>query len=132
MSSLFDSLSGGFGKLLAPIVLVVEEPRWLARMLAELGVPPDANNNTLVQALAAVADLKRAIDETRMRVWSSMEAAKSGDPEWVQEFWMQRAAEVCLSMIGHLERGELNPESPRAADLRAAAERLARSFPPRP
>jgi hypothetical protein len=78
----------------------------------------------------AVADLKRAIDETRMRVWSSMEAAKSGDPAWVQEFWMQRAAEVCLSMIGHLERGELDAGSPRAAALRAAAERLARSLLP--
>lgn len=79
----------------------------------------------------AVANLKRAIDETRMRVWASMEAAKSGDPTWVQEFWLQRAAEVCLSIVQHLERGELDPRSPRAGELRAAAERLARSLTPR-
>jgi len=79
----------------------------------------------------AVADLKRAIDETRMRVWASMEAAKSGDPAWVQEFWLKRAAEVCLGMIERLERGELDPRSPRAAELRAAAELLVSSLPGR-
>jgi hypothetical protein len=73
----------------------------------------------------AVTDLKRAIDETRMRVWASMEAARSGDPIWVQEFWLQRAAEVCLGMVQRLERGELDPRSPRAGELRAAVERLA-------
>lgn len=78
----------------------------------------------------AVSDLKRAIDEIRMRVWASMEATKSGDPSWVQEFWVQRAAEVCQSMVQHLERGELDPRSPRAAELRAAAERLASSLLP--
>jgi hypothetical protein len=75
-----------------------------------------------------VADLKGAIDDTRTRVWASMEAAKSGDPTWVQEFWLHRAAEVCLSMVKHLEQGELDARSPRAAALRAAAERLAASL----
>jgi hypothetical protein len=78
----------------------------------------------------AVADLKRAIDETRMRVWASMEAVKSGDPDWVQEFWLKRAAEVCLSMIERLERGELDPRSPRAEELRAAAELLVSTLAP--
>lgn len=78
----------------------------------------------------AVTGLKSAIDETRMRVWASMEAAKSGDPTWVQDFWLQRAAEVCLSMVQHLERGELDPRSARAGQLRAAAERLAGSLVP--
>ena len=73
----------------------------------------------------SMADLKRVIDETRMRLWAAMEAAKSGDPAWVQEFWLIRAAEVCLSMMQHLERGELDGGSPRAAELKEAAERLA-------
>jgi len=78
----------------------------------------------------AVTELKRAIDETRTRLWTSMEAARSGDPTWVQEFWLQRAAEVCRSMVQRLERGELDPRSPRADSLRAAAERLASSLDP--
>lgn len=76
----------------------------------------------------ALNDLKRAIDETRMRVWSSMEAASSGDPTWVQEFWLHRAAEVCRGIVQRLESGELDPVSARAGALRAAAERLARSL----
>jgi len=75
-----------------------------------------------------VTDLKRAVDETRMRLWASMEAAKSDDPAWVQEFWLHRAAEVCQSMVEHLERGELDRGSPRAGALRAIAARLATSL----
>ena len=78
----------------------------------------------------AVTDLKKAIDETRMRIWASMEAAASGDPTWVQQFWIQRAAEICLLMIQQLESGELDPRSPRTGELRAAAERLASSLLP--
>jgi hypothetical protein len=73
----------------------------------------------------AVADLKLAIDETRLRVWASMEAARSGDPSWVQEFWLRRAAEVCSTMLVRLAEGQLDPRSAKAEHLRAAAERLA-------
>ena len=83
-------------------------------------------------AADAVTDLKRALDDTRLRVWTSMEAARSGDPTWVQEFWLQRAADICLSMVQRLEQGELDPGSARAGHLRAAAERLASSLKPRP
>ena len=75
-----------------------------------------------------VNDLKRAIDETRMRVWASMEAARSGDPAWVQEFWWQRVSEACLAMVQRVERGEIDPLSARAGEVRAAAERLVRSL----
>ena len=61
-SSLFDSLSRGLSVLLAPIVRVVEEPGLLPRLLAELGVPPDANNNALLQSLSAIAELKDRIE----------------------------------------------------------------------
>ena len=83
-------------------------------------------------ATGTVTDLKRAIDDTRLRVWTSMEAARSGDPTWVQEFWLQRAADICLSMVQRLEQGELDPGSARAGHLRAAAERLASSLKPKP
>ena len=85
--------------------------------IARGDLPPDA-----------MSDLKRSIDETRLRLWASMEAAKSGDPAWVQDFWLARAAEVCLSMVERLERGELDRPSPRARELRAIAERLAGSL----
>ena len=88
--------------------------------IARGDLPPDA-----------MTDLKRAIDETRMRLWASMEATKSGDPAWVQEFWLARAAEVCVSMVERLDRGELDRRSPRADELRAIAERLASSLTPR-
>ena len=61
-ASLFDSLSRGLSVLLAPIVRVVEEPGLLPRLLAELGVPPDANSNALLQSLSAVAELKDRIE----------------------------------------------------------------------
>jgi hypothetical protein len=64
----------------------------------------------------------------RSHVWASMEAARIGDPSWGQEFWLQRAAEVCRGMVQRLERGERDPRSPRAGDLRTAAERLAQSL----
>lgn len=75
-----------------------------------------------------VNDLKRAIDETRMRVWASMEAARSGDPAWVKEFWWRRVSEACLAMVQRVERGEVDPRSARAGEVRAAAERLVRSL----
>lgn len=78
----------------------------------------------------SMAELKRVLDETRMRLWAAMEAARSGDPTWVQEFWLHRAAEVCLSLVRQLERGELDKKSPHAAELRAIAERLAASLAP--
>ena len=76
----------------------------------------------------SVSSLKGAIDDTRTRVWASMEAARSGDPRWVTEFWLQRAAEICLTMVKQLEQGELDVQSPRGAELRSAAERLAASL----
>lgn len=74
---------------------------------------------------SAAANLKGEIDEARMRVWAALEARHVGDPDWVQGFWLQRAADVCLGMIQRLERGEVDPESAQAAELRAAATRLA-------
>jgi hypothetical protein len=76
----------------------------------------------------SVSSLKGAIDDTRTRVWASMEAARSGDPSWVTDFWLQRAAEICLTMVKQLEQGELDVRSPRGAALRSAAERLAVSL----
>ena len=61
-ASLFDSLSRGLSVLLAPVVRVVEEPGLLPRLLAELGVPPDASNNALLQSLSAIAELKDRIE----------------------------------------------------------------------
>jgi hypothetical protein len=62
MSSLFDSLSRGLSVLLSPVVSVVEEPGLLPRLMAELGVPPDANSNALLQSLSAIAELKDRIE----------------------------------------------------------------------
>ena len=77
---------------------------------------------------STVSEIKGAIDETRTRVWASMEAARSGDPGWVQEFWLLRAAEICQSMIDHLDRGDVDPRSERAIQLRRTAEDLVASM----
>jgi len=74
---------------------------------------------------ATLGGLKTAIDETRMRLWVAMEASKSGDPAWVTDFWLRRAAEVCLSLLQQVERGELDRRLPQAAELRDLAQRLA-------
>lgn len=73
----------------------------------------------------SAGDLKAAIDETRMRVWASLEAAKTGDPSWVQEFWLHRAADVCHKLVAELQDGAIDPNSAKARELRSAAERLA-------
>ena len=78
----------------------------------------------------SMLELKRILDETRTRLWAAMVAAHSGDPAWVQEFWLHRAAEVCASLVRHLERGEVDPQSPRAAELRALTARLAAALAP--
>jgi hypothetical protein len=79
---------------------------------------------------AAMAEFKKIVDEARLRLWASMEAAKSGDPTWAQEFWLQRAADMCRNASQVLDHGSLDRASPRAAELRAAAERLATSLGP--
>lgn len=76
----------------------------------------------------AMADLKRVLDEARLRLWASMEAEKSGDPAWAQEFWLQRAADMCLTASQLLEAGGLDRQSARAALLRDAASRLTASL----
>lgn len=76
----------------------------------------------------AMAEFKRVIDEARLRLWASMEAAKTGEPLWTQEFWLQRAADMCLAASHQLENGELDRQSERAAELRLAAQRLAASL----
>ncbi|MEJ8823737.1 DUF6603 domain-containing protein [Variovorax humicola] len=60
--SFFGTLSSALSVLLSPIVRVVEEPALLPRMLAELGVPPDASNNTLIQSLSSIAELQARIE----------------------------------------------------------------------
>ncbi|MEO6410412.1 MAG: DUF6603 domain-containing protein, partial [Burkholderiaceae bacterium] len=73
-ASLFDSLARGFAVLLAPVVRVVEEPALLPRLMAELGVPPDANHNALLQALSAVAALKDRIESLGAQEQPSFES----------------------------------------------------------
>ncbi len=72
-----------------------------------------------------MADLKAVVDDARLRLWASMESAKSGDPVWAQEFWLERAADMCRSASQLLERGELERHSPRAGQLHAAVDHLA-------
>ena len=79
-----------------------------------------------------MADFKKIVDEARLRLWASMEAANSGDPLWAQEFWLQRAAEMCQTASHLLEHGGVDRQSPRAAELGAAAARLAHSIRPTP
>lgn len=83
-------------------------------------------------AASSAANLKGAIDETRMRVWAALEAQHAGDPDWVQDFWLRRAAEVCVGIVERLERGEVDPASPKAEELKAAAHRLAAAIGSRP
>jgi hypothetical protein len=61
-ATFFETLSSGLASLLDPVIQVVEEPAFLQRVLTELGVPPDADSNTLLQALSAVAELRHRID----------------------------------------------------------------------
>ena len=79
-----------------------------------------------------MADFKAVVDDARLRLWASMESAQSGDPAWAQEFWLQRAADMCKAASQLLERGELERHSPRAGQLHAAVDHLATLLRPGP
>ncbi|MCU1265911.1 MAG: uncharacterized protein JWM21_2229 [Acidobacteria bacterium] len=73
-SSLFDSLARGLSALFAPIARVVENPASLNRLLATLGVTPDADSRKLAIALGAVGQLKHEVEVLGAQTTPSLES----------------------------------------------------------
>ncbi|GAA4329774.1 hypothetical protein GCM10023165_02840 [Variovorax defluvii] len=73
-ANLFDSLSRGLAALLDPILQVVDEPARLQRLLVTLGVPPNAEHDALIDALSAVAELRRRIEVLAVQQTPSFES----------------------------------------------------------
>lgn len=75
---------------------------------------------------AGLADLKAAIDDSRLRLWAVISAAGSGEPEAVLlRFRLRRAAEVCRSVVADLDGGTLGQHQRELLDLRDAAREMA-------
>jgi uncharacterized protein (DUF433 family) len=74
-----------------------------------------------------LADLKAAIDDSRLRLWAVISAAGSGEPEAVLlRFRLRRAAEICRGVVADLDGGTLGQHQRELLELREAAREMTR------
>lgn len=72
-----------------------------------------------------LADLKHAIDDTRLRLWAVITAASSSEPEGVLlRFRLRRATEICRSVIADLEGNSLGAHQRELLELREVSRAL--------
>jgi len=72
-----------------------------------------------------IADLKREVDNMRLRIWAIMavEAEQQG-PGSLERFRLRRTIEITSKVTEELERGEMSPEHPELDDLDQLGPRL--------
>ena len=110
-SSLFDSLARGLSALLSPIVQVVENPALLDRLLAEFGVPPQADNNSLLAALDSGSEAQASASRPWHR--SRRRRSKASRPCSMQRRMLSKLCDSCehdgvLSELEDLGRDLVN------------------------
>jgi len=72
-----------------------------------------------------LAELKSAIDEIRLRMWSIMSAASSTDYEsFSQRFRFRRATEILTGIVADLRSGKLKRSPQELESLATAASAL--------
>src|SRR5215831_8221901 len=59
---LFGLLTTEVGRLLYPLERAIDIPSALGELLDRLGIPPEADTNSVIPAIAAVVDVKKEID----------------------------------------------------------------------
>ena len=63
-----------------------------------------------VLSAAGIADLKREVDNVRLRIWAIMTAeAEQQGPGSLERFRLRRAIEITSKVIEELERGGMSP-----------------------
>jgi hypothetical protein len=77
-----------------------------------------------------LSDVKRALDDLRLRVWALLKAPHDQHPETFEErFRVRRATELCSRLTGDLRAGLLNPQHSEFADLWIATKDLSLAIP---
>ena len=69
-------------------------------------------------------DLKRGVDDLRLRIWAIMAAATSGESGAMERFRIRRAIDVCATVSDEIASGDIDARHPEVAELRAAAQHL--------
>lgn len=70
-------------------------------------------------------DLKRAIDDARLRLWAAISAAASSEPGTVLlGFRLRRAIEICRGVSADLDAGTLGEHQRELLELREAARAM--------
>ncbi len=73
----------------------------------------------------ALEDFKRAVDEARMRIWASLTAANTDDPQaFLQRFRVRRAIDICRSVVKDLAEGGVRSDRAELAELQAIARQI--------
>src|ERR1051325_8357840 len=76
---------------------------------------------------ADIDDLKRTIDEARLRLWGLLNTASGPEGRVFEErMRIRRAREICARVAGDLEAGRMNRLHKELAELSAPAGALAR------
>lgn len=72
-----------------------------------------------------IADLKREVDNVRLRIWAIMTAeAEQQGPASLERFRLRRAIEITSKVTEELERGEMTPTHPELDTLDELAPRF--------
>jgi hypothetical protein len=76
---------------------------------------------------ADIDDLKRTIDEARLRLWGLLNTASGPEGRVFEErMRIRRAREICARVAGDLEAGRMNRLHKELAELSGTAAELAR------
>lgn len=98
-----------------PLLAIRSTLQSIERRLQRADVPPDG-----------LADLKSAIDDTRLRVWAALSASRAADAEAVLlRFRLRRATEICSNVLRDLHTETLGQHQRELIELRDVAQLLA-------
>jgi len=75
-----------------------------------------------------LSDVKRVLDDLRLRIWALLRAAHAEDPAGFEErFRVRRATELSVRLTTDLRAGLMNPRHTEFADLWIAASDLSQA-----
>lgn len=76
-----------------------------------------------------LAEVKRTLDDVRLRLWALLETAQGDDPQvFADQFRVRRVTELCVRITTDLRSGLINPAHTAFADLWIAAVDLSQTI----
>jgi hypothetical protein len=77
--------------------------------------------------IEGIEELKREIDNMRLRIWAIMAAdAEGGGPEAIERFRLRRAVEINHKIVDELEKGAMSPSHAELKVLNELGQRINR------